>query len=75
MCLELLADRENMDHATMTKSIKISDTAHKALEFAKAYEGIQIGRYASIAIMESIQRDHPDVYKKMKEYITAEESN
>ena len=73
MCLELMDKGLDAKRGDMSKTIKISDNAHRALEFAKLYGGIQIGKYASIAIIEAIQREHPQAYGALKEHATKTE--
>jgi hypothetical protein len=55
------------------KSIKISEDAHTALAYAKG-KGIKQGIYASIAILEAIQRDFPDIYLIMKKELCKDET-
>lgn len=50
------------------KSIKINGMAHKALELLKADQGIGQGLYASVVIVEAIERDYPHVYKALREW-------
>ncbi|MBL4607954.1 MAG: hypothetical protein JKY01_09025 [Pseudomonadales bacterium] len=69
MCIELLANGLETENMKMAKTIKISENAHRALEFAKTYKGIQIGKYASVAIIEAIQKEHPDAYNALKEHV------
>lgn len=73
MCSECIPNKYSLDAIEMSKTLKISDSTHKALEIAKAFEGIQIGKYASIAIMEAIQNDYPEVYRKIKKHLVTEE--
>jgi len=73
MCYEYLTNKDSLDYIDMSKTLKISDSCHKALEIAKAFEGIKISKYASIAIFEAIQKDYPDVYEKIKKHLVTEE--
>lgn len=52
----------------MTKSIKISEEAHRTLEYLKVMEDIKIGEYASEAILKNIKENHPSVYKMATEH-------
>ena len=72
MCIALLIEGIETEEIKMTKSIKISETAHKALEFAKVMEGIKIGEYASTALIEAIQKDYPEAYQALKKKLTTE---
>jgi hypothetical protein len=73
MSIEIYFNGLEIREMNMSKTIKISDSAHKALEFVKIYKGEQIGKYASIAIVEAIQKDHPDAYEALKKFIIFEE--
>lgn len=50
------------------KSIKINALAHKALELLKADEGIALRIFASVAVIEAIEKDYPHVYAAWKEW-------
>ena len=75
MCIEALSIEIEEEREKMTKSIKISDNAHKALEFAKVMEGVKIGKLASLAIIEAIQHDYPEAYKALKKHLLIESEN
>jgi uncharacterized membrane protein len=50
------------------QSIKVTDMAHKALQLLRAMEDKQQSKFASIAIIEAIERDYPKVYTQVREW-------
>lgn len=55
-----------MEVKTM-KSIKITDLAHRGLQLLSANEdGIQQGAWASMVIIEQLEREWPDVYEQLR---------
>jgi hypothetical protein len=55
-------------HMHYDRSIKINGLAHKALELLKADTGIKQGVFASVAIVEAIENEHPHVYKQLRDW-------
>lgn len=50
------------------QAVKITTTAHKALQLVKANEDIKQSEFASLAILEAIERDYPDVYSQVRKW-------
>lgn len=57
------------------QSIKITDTALKGLQLLRAMENVKQSEFASVAIVEAIERDYPDVYATLKKVMTKEETD
>jgi len=55
------------------KTIKITETAHRALQLAKVLDGIKQQEWVSVVILEAMQRDCPKAYEEIRKQMITEE--
>lgn len=61
-----------VEMAEELKTIKILETAHRALQLAKALDGIKQQEWVSTVILEAIEKDCPATYKALRNELIKE---
>lgn len=56
------------------KTIKIRESAHKALQMAKVLDGIKIQDWVSVVILEKMEKDCPNTYRQLRDELIKEDN-